>query len=67
MQKEKSALKRAQAKYEKTTRGAVVLRVQLSGGDNLEEWEKIKEWLIDKGGNAKAGIYQLAKDNNVIK
>lgn len=63
-----TAQKKAQKKYEKTKRGELILKINLSSSDDSEEWEKIKNWLVKKGdGTAKQGLYKLAKENGVIK
>ena len=61
-----TAQQRARKKYEKEKRGKVVLRVQLSSSDNKDEWERIKQNLVEKYGTAKQGIYELAKKDNLI-
>lgn len=53
-------------KYEKTGRGKVIMRVQLSKSDNAQVWEDIKAGLVEKYGSAKEGIYQLAKKDKII-
>lgn len=67
----------AQAKhstYELSAKRKQVLSIRTSKGDNTEEWDAIVDWLKVKGspssksdsGNAKDGLYNLAKENGII-
>ncbi len=62
MNETKTPTQKAKLKYEKEKRGKVVLRVQLSASDDQEEWERIKNDLVDVFGTAKNGVYELHKN-----
>lgn len=49
----------AKAKYEKESRGKVLLRVQLTKTDNIKDWEALKKDITTKFGTAKEGIFEL--------
>jgi hypothetical protein len=46
-------------KYEKESRGKVLMRVQLVPTDDAKEWETIKKTITAKFGSAKNGIFEL--------
>jgi hypothetical protein len=59
----------ARDKYEKESRGKVLMRVQLTKNDNTEDWETVKSDITTKFGSAKEGIfalYMLAKNSGVF-
>jgi hypothetical protein len=54
-------------KYEETANRRQILSIRTSKGDDLSEWESIVDWLREIGnGNAKDGLYKLAKMNKII-
>lgn len=54
-------------RYEENAQRVQLISVRSVPSDNLIEWDKIKKWLESKGeGAIKAGIYALARENNVI-
>jgi hypothetical protein len=55
------------AKYEATANRKQILSIRTSKGDDSTEWKSIVEWLREIGnGNAKDGLYKLAKKNKII-
>lgn len=64
--KNKNSANNRRTKYEKTGRGKVIMRVQLSKSDDVQMWEDIKKGLVEKYGSAKEGIFQLAKKDKII-
>jgi translation initiation factor 2 alpha subunit (eIF-2alpha) len=63
---EKTALKKAQAKYENERRGKVVVKVALSTTDDADEWQAITDGLKEKYGTVKNAIREMAKEKGII-
>lgn len=54
--------------YELSAKRKTILNVRTSKSDDEDEWDSILNWLKELGsGNAKEGLYNLAKENKVIK
>ena len=68
MSEELTPIKKARLAYERKGRGKVKFRVQMSKNDDEDLWDRIVDWLTEKGnGNAKKGLEKIAEKYGKIK